>query len=139
MKVRIGEGKTKYGPGVTIDLSGDEVATAIVAWLVASVQSLDGITLAERCRLYGLTSVQSLNGLTLAEGCGLGGYLPWPITYSGDGVSIGCERLRYDMSVEDIHRTIRKHRAEEHTNRILEVWRLGKQQLGKRTMVAEAI
>ena len=35
MNVRHGDGTTKYGPGVTIDLTGDEVATAIEAWLVA--------------------------------------------------------------------------------------------------------
>lgn len=35
MKVEFGKGKTKYGPGVNIKLSGDEVATAIDAYLVA--------------------------------------------------------------------------------------------------------
>ena len=35
MKVRHGAGKTQYGPGVEIKLSGDEVATAIDAYLVA--------------------------------------------------------------------------------------------------------
>jgi hypothetical protein len=33
--VKRGLGKTEYGPGVTIELSGDEVATAIDAFLVA--------------------------------------------------------------------------------------------------------
>ena len=35
MDVRRGEGTTEYGPGVSIDLTGDEVATAIAAYLVA--------------------------------------------------------------------------------------------------------
>ena len=35
MKVKYGKGKTEYGPGVQIDLKGDEVATAIDAYLVA--------------------------------------------------------------------------------------------------------
>lgn len=35
MKVQHGRGRTEYGPGVQIDLTGDEVATAIDAYLVA--------------------------------------------------------------------------------------------------------
>lgn len=35
MKVYKGNGKTEYGPGVQIDLTGDEVAIAIDAYLVA--------------------------------------------------------------------------------------------------------
>jgi hypothetical protein len=35
MKVRFGNGKTEYGPGVEIILTGSEVATAIDAYLVA--------------------------------------------------------------------------------------------------------
>ena len=35
MKVRYGDGKTEYGPGVMIELTGDEVARAIDAYLVA--------------------------------------------------------------------------------------------------------
>lgn len=35
MKIDYGDGKTEFGPGVSIALSGDEVATAIDAWLVA--------------------------------------------------------------------------------------------------------
>ena len=35
MKVRHGDGKTQYGPGVAINLTGDEVAVAIDAYLVA--------------------------------------------------------------------------------------------------------
>ncbi len=35
MEVKFGRGKTEYGPGVSIELTGSEVATAIDAWLVA--------------------------------------------------------------------------------------------------------
>lgn len=35
MKIAHGPGRTDYGPGVSIDLTGDEVATAIDAYLVA--------------------------------------------------------------------------------------------------------
>lgn len=35
MEVNFGRGKTEYGPGVSIELTGSEVATAIDAWLVA--------------------------------------------------------------------------------------------------------
>ena len=42
MKVRIGDGKTKYGPGVAIELTGEEVATAIDAFLVSRNIYVDG-------------------------------------------------------------------------------------------------
>lgn len=35
MKVKFGKGKSNYGPGVSIKLTGDEVAIAIDAYLVA--------------------------------------------------------------------------------------------------------
>lgn len=35
MNVKYGAGRTIYGPGVSIELTGDEVATAIDAYLVA--------------------------------------------------------------------------------------------------------
>lgn len=35
MEIRFGDGKTEYGPGVAIEMTGDEVALAIFAWLVA--------------------------------------------------------------------------------------------------------
>jgi hypothetical protein len=35
MEVTFGKGKTEYGPGVQINLTGDEVATAIYAYLMA--------------------------------------------------------------------------------------------------------
>lgn len=35
MHVKHGEGRTEFGPGVSIELTGDEVAIAIDAYLVA--------------------------------------------------------------------------------------------------------
>lgn len=35
MNVKYGDGTTEFGPGVTIELTGAEVAVAIDAWLVA--------------------------------------------------------------------------------------------------------
>ena len=35
MNIRQGSGTTKYGPGVDIELTGDEIAIAIYAYLVA--------------------------------------------------------------------------------------------------------
>ena len=42
MNVQFGKGKTEYGTGVQIDLTGDEVATAISAYLVANGEGYDG-------------------------------------------------------------------------------------------------
>lgn len=36
MIIKHGEGKTEFGPGVVVELTGDEVAVAIDAWLVAN-------------------------------------------------------------------------------------------------------
>lgn len=41
-EVQTGEGKTEYGPGVRVTLTGDEVATAIDAYLVAHGVHLRG-------------------------------------------------------------------------------------------------
>lgn len=35
MNIKYGNGPTQYGPGVNIELTGDEVAAAILAYLVA--------------------------------------------------------------------------------------------------------
>jgi hypothetical protein len=35
MNIRRGDGETKYGPGVQIDLDGNDIALAIEAYLVA--------------------------------------------------------------------------------------------------------
>ncbi len=42
MKIEHGIGKTSEGPGVNIELTGDEVATAISAWLVANGVEITG-------------------------------------------------------------------------------------------------
>ena len=42
MQVDYGNGATQFGPGVNIELSGDEVATAIDAWLVAQGVRVSG-------------------------------------------------------------------------------------------------
>jgi hypothetical protein len=42
MKVKHGNDKTEYGPGVRIELAGDELATAIAAYLVAHGVHVDG-------------------------------------------------------------------------------------------------
>jgi len=40
--IKRGNGTTQYGPGVTIELTGDEVATAIAAYLVAHDINISG-------------------------------------------------------------------------------------------------
>jgi hypothetical protein len=35
MEIKYGDGTTSFGPGVSIEMTGDEVATAIDAYLVA--------------------------------------------------------------------------------------------------------
>lgn len=42
MKIEFGNGKTQYGPGVQIDLTGDEVATAIHTYLEAHNVHING-------------------------------------------------------------------------------------------------
>jgi len=42
MDIKHGNGKTEFSPGVEINLSGDEVATAIDAYLVAHGIHVDG-------------------------------------------------------------------------------------------------
>ena len=42
MKIQFGNGRTEYGPGVQIDLTGDEVALAISAYLVGRDVHVDG-------------------------------------------------------------------------------------------------
>lgn len=42
MEIRFGDGKTEYGPGVAIDMTGDEIALAVFAWLVAHGVHIDG-------------------------------------------------------------------------------------------------
>lgn len=42
MKIKYGAGTTEFGPGVNIDLSGDEIAIAIGAYLVAHNVHIQG-------------------------------------------------------------------------------------------------
>jgi len=42
MKIKKGKGKTKYGKGVDITLSGDEVARAIMTYLTAKGVYISG-------------------------------------------------------------------------------------------------
>lgn len=42
MNVKHGEGASGFGPGVRIELTGDEIATAISAWLVAHDVHIEG-------------------------------------------------------------------------------------------------
>lgn len=42
MKIKKGKGTTQFGPGVEIKLTGDEVATAIDAYLVSHGIHVDG-------------------------------------------------------------------------------------------------
>lgn len=42
MKIEFGNGATGYGPGVQIELTGDEVATAIHAYLAAHGVHIEG-------------------------------------------------------------------------------------------------
>ena len=42
MEIKFGSGTTKYGPGVEINLTGDEVAIAIDAFLVANGVTVRG-------------------------------------------------------------------------------------------------
>ncbi len=42
MNVGFGGGKTEYGPGVSIEMTGDEVVIAISAYLVAHGIHVDG-------------------------------------------------------------------------------------------------
>ena len=42
MRIKLGSGTTEYGPGVEITLTGDEVARAIDAWLVAKGVAVRG-------------------------------------------------------------------------------------------------
>lgn len=42
IKYGYGNGQTEYGPGVQINLDGDEVATAIDAWLVSQGVTVRG-------------------------------------------------------------------------------------------------
>lgn len=42
MNIRHGDGRTEYGPGVLIELTGDEVATAVDSWLASHRINVSG-------------------------------------------------------------------------------------------------
>lgn len=42
MEIKYGDGKSEFGPGVSVELTGDEVAVAIDAWLVANRVYISG-------------------------------------------------------------------------------------------------
>ena len=42
MEIKLGNGTTKFGTGVQINLTGEEVATAIMAYLVAHDVNISG-------------------------------------------------------------------------------------------------
>lgn len=75
MKVNFGNSKTEYGTGVQIDLTGDEVATAIDAYLVAHNIYVSGprtITVnGELCEVGGVYVDPS--GKVVAQGIGYDG------------------------------------------------------------------
>jgi hypothetical protein len=59
MNINYGKGTTQYGQGVEINLSGDELAVAILAYLVANHINVQGPRtifvngeLCESCRIY---------------------------------------------------------------------------------------
>lgn len=56
MEIKYGEGRTQYGPGVSINLTGSEVAVAIETWL-----------LAHGVRVYGARTI-TVNGELCQEG-----------------------------------------------------------------------
>ncbi|MEL6237033.1 MAG: hypothetical protein AAFO57_00190 [Pseudomonadota bacterium] len=78
MEVNYGEGKTQFGPGVSIELTGDEVATAIYAYLVAHgihVQGARTVTVNGELCSYGRVYVDP-EGSVVAEGTRFSGRGP---------------------------------------------------------------
>lgn len=78
MIVKHGEGRTEYGPGVSIELTGEEVARAIDAWLVAQDVCISGprtVTVnGELCKT-GLVYVDP-SGYAVADGVKISGRGP---------------------------------------------------------------
>lgn len=75
MKVSFGEGKTEYGPGVQIDLTGDEIAKAIYTYLTAHDVNIIGSATVringELCKFGGVYVDPS--GSVVTNGKGLSG------------------------------------------------------------------
>lgn len=76
MKISHGNGRTQYGPGVNIDLTGDEVATAIFAWLVAKGVHVEGartVTINGELCHYGLVYVDPSGFVITSQGLKVSG------------------------------------------------------------------
>lgn len=86
MDVRYGTGRTEFGPGVSITLTGDEIATAIDAYLVAHgvhVRGARTITVnGDLCEI-GHAYVDP-SGFVVANGERLSGRGPTPATSGKD-------------------------------------------------------
>lgn len=71
MIIKYGSGTTKYGSGISIIMDGNEVATAIDAWLVTKGVNIQGPrTIAvndERCK-HGHIYVDPSGSITTPEG-----------------------------------------------------------------------
>jgi hypothetical protein len=70
MRIRYGTGKTEYGPGIDIFLSGDEVAIAIDSWLVGQNVNIQGprtVTVNNKLCTHGHIYVDP-SGFVIAEG-----------------------------------------------------------------------
>jgi len=78
MIVKYGKGKSEYGPGVSIELTGNEVATAIDAYLVAHGIRVNGPrTIRIEGQLCGETEVYvDPSGFVIADGEKLSGRGP---------------------------------------------------------------
>ena len=71
MKIKHGNGRTEYGPGVLIELDGNEVATAIDAYLVAHGVHVSGprrITVNENLCKFGKIYVDPSGFVITPEG-----------------------------------------------------------------------
>lgn len=78
MNIRYGEGRTEYGPGVMIELEGEEVALAIDAWLVGQGVHISGprtITVNGDLIDHGNVYVDP-SGFVVADGIKLDGRVP---------------------------------------------------------------
>lgn len=78
MEVKFGKGKTEYGPGVSIELEGWEVATAIDAYLVAHGIHISGartISVNDELCEYGRIYVDP-SGFVISDGDRISGRGP---------------------------------------------------------------
>lgn len=87
MQVKYGEGKTVYGPGVSIEMSGDELALAVMTWLMAQDVHVFGARtvtvngeLCERSRVY-----VDPSGFVMTDGERMDGRGPLPNGEQGNG------------------------------------------------------